>query len=258
MDSIDNVQLTINNEQLYENLRFPRFFVGRVALGAPVILSGDDLHHATKVLRLKAGEKAVFCDDTGMEYICEYARADRFKILSERENDSEPKIYIRLFQCVPKGDKLDFIVQKATELGASEIIPVISGRCISRPDKKSNKIQRLQKIAEAAAKQSGRGKIPLVRELTSFNDALKLCKKENLGIIFYENGGKKLDEIVGCGVTDAPIDIFIGSEGGFETAEIEMAKQAGLVPASLGKLILRTETAPVAAIAILMNLTGEI
>jgi len=259
MDSIDNVQLTMNNEQLYENLRFPRFFVGRVALGAPVILSGDDLHHATKVLRLKTGEKAVFCDDTGTDYICEYVGADRFEILAKRENDSEPKVYFRLFQCVPKGEKLDFIVQKVTELGVSEIIPVISKRCISRPDKKSNKIQRLQKIAEAAAKQSGRGKIPLVHEFTSFNDSLKLCKKENLGIIFYENGGKKLNEIVvGCDVKSAPVDIFIGSEGGFEASEIEAAVKAGLITASLGKLILRTETAPVAAIAILMNLTGEI
>ncbi|MCL2638135.1 MAG: 16S rRNA (uracil(1498)-N(3))-methyltransferase [Oscillospiraceae bacterium] len=241
------------------NIRFPRFFVGRVVRGEPLILSGEDLHHATKVLRLKIGEKVVFCDDSGLEYICAYTGADSFEILAERENDSEPKVHLRLFQCAPKSDKLDLIVQKATELGASEIIPVISKRCVSRPDssKKSNKIARLEKISEAAAKQSGRGKIPLVHEFTSFSDALKLHKKENLGIIFYENGGIGINEIIAKHENVCNVDVFIGSEGGFEPLEIEAANSAGLITASLGKRILRTETAPIAAIAVIMNLLGE-
>jgi 16S rRNA (uracil1498-N3)-methyltransferase len=242
-----------------DSIKFPRFFSGKIN-GSEIILSGDDLHHAAKVLRINAGEKVVFCDDSGMEHICVYAGADRFEILARRENDSEPKVKLRLFQCVPKGDKLDLIVQKATELGVSEIIPVISKRCISRPSN-NKKIERLQKISEEAAKQSGRGKIPFVHEFTKFSDALKLYNNENLGIIFYENGGLTINEIfkthTEIAAGGSPVDVFIGSEGGFEPAEIEAAKQAGLQTASLGKRILRTETAPIAALAIIMNLTGE-
>jgi 16S rRNA (uracil1498-N3)-methyltransferase len=228
----------------------------------PVFITGSDANHIFSVLRMKAGEKAVLCSEDSFEYPAEIISAAKncveFKILAKRENNCEPKIHLRLFQCVPKSEKLDFIVQKSTELGVSEIIPVISKRCISRPKNDSNKIPRLQNIAEAAAKQSGRGKIPLVHEFTSFNAALKLFKSENLGIIFYENGGERLNNIIKKRSDAATADIFIGSEGGFEFAEIEAAKAAGLIPASLGRLILRTETAPVAAIAILMNLLGEI
>jgi 16S rRNA (uracil1498-N3)-methyltransferase len=233
------------------NLRFPRFFIN----GEQTIITGNDAKHISTVLRMKKGEKAVLCSNDGFEYPAEIISAEQnrieFKILAKRENDSEPELYIRLFQCVPKGEKLDLIVQKTTELGVSEIIPVISKRCVSRPDKKSNKTVRLQKIAEQAAKQSG-------REFTSFSDALKLYKRESLGIIFYENGGIRLNEIVKNKGSFTAADIFIGSEGGFEPAEIEAAKKAGLIPAGLGRLILRTETAPVAAISILMNLLGEI
>jgi 16S rRNA (uracil1498-N3)-methyltransferase len=237
------------------DLRFPRFFVS----GGQNVITGGDANHIFSVLRMKAGEKLVLCSDDGYEYPSEIISASKnyveVKILAKRENNSEPKIYIRLFQCVPKGEKLDFIVQKATELGVSEIIPVISKRCVSRPDKKSGKTVRLQKIAEHAAKQSGRGKIPLVRDFVSFSEALALYRKENLGIIFYENGGERLNDIVGRFMN---IDIFVGSEGGFEAAEVEAAARAGLFPASLGKRILRAETAPVAALAVLMNLMGEI
>jgi 16S rRNA (uracil1498-N3)-methyltransferase len=251
------------------NLRFPRFFVNDAPeTGGNVIISGADAKHICTVLRMKVGEYAVLCGADGFDYPSEIISAGQsrveFKILLKRENDCEPNLYVRLFQCVPKGEKLDYVVQKATELGVSEIIPVISKRCVSRPnisEKNSGKIQRLQKIAEQAAKQSGRGKIPLVREFTSFSDALKLYKKDNLGIIFYENvnaGDSRMNDIIKSRGKFCGADVFIGSEGGFDTAEIEAARQAGLVPASLGKLILRTETAPVAAISILMNLTGEI
>ncbi|MDR2558152.1 MAG: 16S rRNA (uracil(1498)-N(3))-methyltransferase [Oscillospiraceae bacterium] len=251
-----------------DSIRFPRFFIDTgsgLKAGDAVILGGDDAKHICTVLRMKAGEKALLCGN-GLEYPAEIIAAQKncveFKVTGIRENGGEPKTKIRLFQCVPKGEKLDLIVQKATELGVSEIIPVISKRCVSRPDKKSNKIQRLQKITEAAAKQSGRGKIPVVHDFTDFNCALKLYKKENMGIIFYENGGEKLNKIFekrnNFESGGLPIDVFIGSEGGFEPAEIEAATEAGLIAASLGKLILRTETAPIAALAIIMNLTGEI
>ncbi|MCL2697429.1 MAG: 16S rRNA (uracil(1498)-N(3))-methyltransferase [Oscillospiraceae bacterium] len=250
------------------DIRFPRFFIDAgngLKAGDTVMLGGDDAKHICTVLRMKAGEKALLCNGSGLEYPAEIIRAEKnhaeFKVMAVRENDSEPKVYLRLFQCVPKGDKLDYIVQKATELGALEIIPVISKRCVSRPIS-DKKISRLQKITEAAAKQSGRGKIPLVHEFTSFSDALKLHKKENTGIIFYENGGERVNTIFekrsDVGLEDFAVDVFIGSEGGFEPMEIEAAAAAGFIPASLGKRILRTETAPVAALAVIMNLTGEI
>jgi 16S rRNA (uracil1498-N3)-methyltransferase len=240
------------------DIRFPRFF----ADGSTII--GDDAKHICTVLRMKAGDKLVLCASDGFEYPSEIVSVNKnqieLKLLGKRENDSEPKVQVRLFQCLPKGDKLDFIVQKATELGAAEIIPVISRRCVSRPasEKRGNKILRLEKIAEAAAKQSGRGKIPVIHDFTEFNAAMQKYKKENTGIIFYENGGTRLNEIfMSRGGRGSPIDVFIGSEGGFEESEIEAAKEAGLQVASLGKRILRTETAPIAALAIIMNLTGE-
>ncbi|MCL2019452.1 MAG: 16S rRNA (uracil(1498)-N(3))-methyltransferase [Oscillospiraceae bacterium] len=267
---------------LTKDLKFPRFFIQSVpGVGGKSVITGGDAKHISLALRMREGERVVLCCGDGFDYPSEIVLINKnsveLTVLARRKNDSEPKTCLRLFQCVPKGEKLDFIVQKATELGVSEIIPVISRRCISRPgksekqDKNNTKIKRLQKISEAAAKQSGRGKIPIIHEFTNFNDALKLYKKENTGIIFYENGGKRINDILSAETkleavpqktsdrSEAlPIDIFIGSEGGFEFAEIEAAKEAGLIPASLGKLILRTETAPITAISILMNLTGEL
>ena len=259
-----NRQASLHSEE--ETLRFPRFFINReINTGDRVTITGSDAKHISSVLRMKTGEKAVLCDnseyDCPSEIISADNRAIEFLVLSKRMNDAEPNIYIRLFQCVPKGDKLDFIVQKSAELGVSEIIPVISKRCVSRPensDKKDGKISRLQKIAEQAAKQSGRGKIPRVQEFTDFYSALKLFNNENLGIIFYENGGAKINDIIEKRNGFECADIFIGSEGGFERGEVEAAVKAGFVPASLGRLILRTETAPIAAVSILMNLTGNI
>ena len=241
-------------------LRFPRFFVnGELTVGGQAVITNSDAKHICTVLRMKPGEKVVLCSDDGYEYPSEIIFVQencvRFTVLVKRPNDTEPGIYVRLFQCMPKGDKLDTVVQKATELGVSEIIPVISKRCMSKPHKNSNKINRLKKIAEHAAKQSGRGIIPQIHEFMSFNDAIHLYNKDNPGVIFYENGGKRINEIV---KNNTNIDVFVGCEGGFDAAEIEAAVNAGFVRASLGKRILRTETAPIAAIAILMNITGDI
>ncbi|MCL2108896.1 MAG: 16S rRNA (uracil(1498)-N(3))-methyltransferase [Oscillospiraceae bacterium] len=263
----------VHTAQFHENLaalKFPRFFVAtELEVGGRAAISGGDAAHITAVLRMRTGEKAVLCGIDGFDYPSEIVAASKtcveFHVLQKRENTAEPALYLRLFQCLPKGDKLDLIVQKATELGVSEIIPVVSKRCVSRPKsdnsgKSSGKIARLQKIAEQAAKQSGRGKIPKVHEFTDFCTAITLFNSENLGIIFYENlvESVRINEILANRGYFTNADIFIGSEGGFEPREVELAEKAGFVPASLGKLILRTETAPIAAISILMNLTGYI
>ena len=242
-----------------ERWRYPRFFGTTDEKKA--YITGDDAKHRGTVLRMGIGEFIVLCDNKDNDYLCRIVSAQKnlieLDIVDKRENDATPKTDITLFQCLPKSDKMDFIVQKATELGVSAIVPVISKRCVSRPDEKSvaKKIQRWEKIAEEASKQCGGGKIPLIKELTDFKKAVSEYSEKGLGILFYECGGKKLSELP---IKDAQnIGIFIGSEGGFEAEEAELAENLGINTATLGKRILRCETAPIAALSVLMNLTGN-
>jgi 16S rRNA (uracil1498-N3)-methyltransferase len=254
----------INNTELW---RYPRFFTD-----SNMSLSDEDLRHAKQVLRMKRGDKAILCDGNGTDYLCEYTadsgRGDpgapaEFRIIESMPNQAEPSIALRLFQCLPKSDKMDFIVQKAVELGAAEIIPVVSARCVSRPDSKSfaGKRVRWNKIAYEAAKQCGRGKIPVVGEILGFREAIRGLNSEDLSIIFYECGGKRLSEIPETGANGAQntpcVNVIIGSEGGFEKEEIEFAETQGAISATLGKRILRVDTASIAAISVIMNATGN-
>lgn len=250
---------TITKEEI-ERWRYPRFFTENI--GETAVVTGDDAKHISTVLRMKTGEKAVICDNKGTDYLCRILSSDKsaivLEIIDSQPNKAEANIKLRLFQCLPKSDKMDFIVQKATELGASEIIPVLSARCVSRPDEKSmeKKIIRYQKICDEAAKQCGRGIIPKVSSLITFADAVKSFDGSHNGIIFYECGGEKLKNIV-SEFNGNIIDVFIGSEGGFEQGEIDAAVKAGIKTATLGERILRCETAPISAISILMNLTDN-
>ena len=210
---------------------------------------------------MRAGDLAIVCDCAGNDLLCRITSASEgaveLEILERKPSEGEPSVSVRLFQCMPKSDKMDFIVQKAVELGASEVIPVISKRCVSRPDDKSaaKKRERCQRIAEEAAKQCGRGKIPTVGEMISFEQAVKRSAESGaVGIFFYECGGVRLNDIPDIAAT-RNIDVFIGSEGGFEPWEAELAQKSGLAAATLGTRILRCETAPVAALAVLMNIT---
>ena len=241
-----------------EDWRYPRFFTENI--GENVTITGTDAAHISKVLRMKRGDLAVICDGNGTDLLCRISEsgemAVELDILERKISVGEPSVKLRLFQCCPKSDKMDFIVQKAVELGASEVIPVISKRCVSRPDAKSavKKRERWQRIADEAAKQCGRGRLPQVGELMMFSEAVEEFSADK-GIIFYECGGKRMNDIMNGDLNS--IDVFIGSEGGFEKAEVELAQSVGIVPATLGTRILRCETAPVAAIAVLMNLTGN-
>lgn len=260
MDLTETFEKTITSGEV-ERWRYPRFFTENIEKNA--IVTGDDAKHISTVLRMRNGDKAIICDGNGMDYLCSVIEAAKdfveFEILDKQPNKAEPNINLRLFQCMPKSDKMDFIVQKATELGAVEVIPTLSKRCVSRPDDKSiaKKLQRYQKIADEASKQCGRGKIPHIAELTSFENAVKSVDESHLGIIFYECGGKSLKELTE-GFNGSNIDIFVGCEGGFEPEEIRLAMKNGIIPATLGERILRCETAPVAAISVLMNLTGNL
>lgn len=262
-DSLKYAEKTISEETAEdknERWRYPRFFGQND--GEKAFITGDDAKHISTVLRMKRGEPVILCDNCGNDFLCRIALCQKdmveLKVIDSRKNEAEPTAEITLFQCLPKSDKMDLIVQKATELGAARIVPLLSKRCVSRPDEKSalKKILRWQKIAEEAAKQSGRGKIPEISPLTDFRSAVKEYGDKGKGILFYECGGKKISQLI----TDETekIGIFIGSEGGFEPEEAAFAKENGIEAATLGKRILRCETAPLAALSVLMNLTGNL
>ncbi|MCM1055521.1 MAG: 16S rRNA (uracil(1498)-N(3))-methyltransferase [Bacteroides sp.] len=242
-----------------ERWRYPRFF-GKIG-GEKAYIVGDDARHIGAVLRMSRGDKAVICDNEYNDYLCSIASVQRdaveLDVLEHRKNETAPNTEITLFQCLPKGDKMDLIVQKATELGAVGIVPVLSKRCVSRPDGKSmsKKLLRWEKIAEEASKQCGGGKIPEIGGLSDYRAAISEYSKIGLGILFYECGGRSLSELPIR--ESSKIGIFVGSEGGFEPEEARFAEEKGVVLTSLGKRILRCETAPIAALSVLMNLTGN-
>ena len=243
-----------------ERWRYPRFFTDNISEELAVV-SGEDAAHISRVLRMRAGDIAVICDGKKTDYLARLRESANdtcvFEILEKSENTAEPSIHLRLFQAFPKGDKMEFIIQKAVECGASEIIPFFSKRCVSRPDEKalSKKLPRFRKIALEAAKQCGRGVIPTVGGAVDFSGLKTLISPENTGILFYECCKVPLSEAVG--EFKKNVDIIIGSEGGFEPYEAEELQNLGFAAASLGTRILRCETAPIAAISVLMNMTGN-
>lgn len=250
-----------NIELKMERWRYPRFFTDNISAETAVV-SGEDAHHISVVLRMRAGDIAVLCDGRGTDYLAELVESGKdecaFRILESSPNLAEPNIRLRLFQAMPKGDKMEFIVQKAVECGAAEIVPIFSKRCVSRPDGKqlAKKLERYRRIALEAAKQCGRGVIPTVGEAVEFSELAKLGgDPEYTRILFYECSEIPLSKAVSGFKRN--VDIVIGSEGGFEAYEAESLINAGFAEASLGKRILRCETAPISAVSILMNLTGN-
>lgn len=237
----------------------PRFFIGPLS-GDCAVIEGGDARHITRVLRMQPGERITLCDGAGTDYagvIESVGDTVSVRVLESCRSEAEPTVSLHLYQALPKGEKMELIIQKAVELGASDITPVLTSRCVSRPDPQSmeKKRARYQKIAFEAAKQCGRGVIPSVRPLLSFGQALAEAANFDLSIFFYECGGAFLQKIISPEKKD--IALFVGSEGGFSEEEAAQAVATGAVAATLGKRILRCETAPLAGIAIVMNLTGN-
>ncbi len=238
----------------------PRFFSDEISQDT-IIISGSDAVHIGRSLRMKLGDEITVCSN-GIEYLTSIRSINDKQvicdIISSSPSQAEPNIRLALFQAMPKSDKMDLIVQKAVELGAAEIHPVLTERCVSRPDKKSfdKKKARLQKIALEAAKQSGRGIIPTISDIINLDQCIKEMSLMDTPLICYEKGGKNLNE-AGL-MPNSTVGLFIGSEGGFDPAEAEKCISAGIIPIGLGPRILRCETAPLCAISVIMNLTGNI
>lgn len=238
----------------------PRFFVDDVS-GDKIFIKGEDAKHISKSLRMKIGEEVIVCDKNEIEHFCTISNIDDVVTLDISKSapcENEPSVEVVLYQAMPKSDKMDFIIQKAVELGITRIVPILTERCISRPDAKSmkKKIERFQKISESAAKQSGRGVIPKIDNLLSYNGACDQALKSDCAMLFYELGGERVENIIGNSAKS--ISFIIGSEGGFSETEVETAQQKGIKTASLGRRILRCETAPIVAASIIMFVTKNI
>lgn len=237
-----------------------RFFIDKIS-GARHILRGEDAHHAIKSLRIGFGEKIILCDKSSIEYICSVEKIlnqeVHVNVIRSQKCVSEPDTKITLYQALPKSDKMDLIIQKSVELGVFEVVPTITSRCVSKPDEKSlmKKVDRWQKIAREAAKQSGRGIIPKILSPLNFEDAVSKIAQYDKTLIFYENGGAPIKAALEG--SNKNLAIFIGPEGGFETTEVELIKSSGAVVCTLGNRILRTETAAIAALAIILNMLEQ-
>lgn len=240
-----------------------RFFVQPEEMTPDILtLTGENAQHA-KVLRLKAGEEVLVCDGQGMECLCTVSQVESgaftLTVSQRRASRTEVRVRASVYMAYAKGDKLEHVIQKATELGAFEIVAFPSARCVSRPDDKSlkKKVERWQKIAVSAAEQSGRGRIPQVVTVESYPAALKRAAQADKAILFYENEHALTLKMALEGEHFATISLLSGPEGGLEEKEVAMAQQAGLQVCTLGSRILRCETAPLCALSAVMYATGE-
>ena len=235
----------------------PRFFVPASQIeGELVTILGDDAHHISRSLRMAAGETVTVSDMQRVEYECVLTEflSDRVlaRIVHREACDTEPPYRAHVFQALPKGDKLDSVIQKAVECGVAEITTFESERCVVRlkGENEAKKVERRQRIALEAAKQSGRGIIPTVHASVSFREAIRLAGEADIALFCYEGEGTEpLPQALARRRAALPagaeptVSIVIGSEGGFSLAEAEAARKAGLLPVGLGRRILRTETA---------------
>lgn len=238
-----------------------RFYVEQDRIKKDTIeITGSDVNHIKNVLRMRAGEKIIICNGQGKDFYCIIENESDERIIAAveeiKDTDTELSGKLYLFQGVPKKDKMELIIQKAVELGVYEIIPVMTSRTVVKLEdgkKELKKLERWQAISSSAAKQSGRGIIPAVTGTMSFQDALVLAKGLDCRLIPYEKavGTARTREILAAIKPGQSIGIFIGPEGGFEEKEIDLAVLWGVEPISLGRRILRTETA---GLAILSNI----
>lgn len=225
-----------------------------------IYIEGSDVNHIKNVLRMKIGEELQISDGNNRKYLCEIESMSSEEVCAiikeEQAVDTELPSKVYLFQGLPKSDKMELIVQKAVELGVFEIVPVATKRAVVKLDDKkaAKKVERWNSIAEGGAKQSGRNVIPKVAQVMSFKEAFAFAKELDVVLIPYElaEGMQETKRVIENIKPGQSVGIFIGPEGGFELAEVEYAISQGAKSITLGKRILRTETAGLTTLSILM------
>ena len=241
----------------------PRFFMaGTNILGGMAIMKGRDAEHV-HVLRMRPGEDMIICDGQGTDYKCRLVKADKEQVEAEVIEvvrcPAEPSVKVTVLCGLPKGDKTDYIIQKCVEAGAYEILFFTSSRCIAKLGNEEKKLERWQRIAEEAAKQSGRGIIPQVGWAGELADAFDVAVKKDVGLFMYETGEREaMGDVLEANKSVSTAAIVTGPEGGFAPFEAELAKIVGLHLCSMGERILRCETAPVVALTAAMYATGNL
>ncbi len=235
----------------------PRFFIDTVPAGGTYTITGADAVHIGRSLRMRIGDELTLCR-RGTEYLC---RIEGFttdtvtvEIMSAQPSANEPSLGLTVYQALPKSDKAEFIIQKCTELGASELVFFESKRCVAHLTDPDKKLVRYERIALEAAKQSGRGLVPQVRYIPDMAGAVRELVSHETPLLCYEKDGSRLSDVA----VTSDTAVMIGSEGGFDPEEADLAAQMGAKPIWLGNRILRCETAPVAVTAILMHIFGDI
>ena len=238
----------------------PKFFVRQDAISeGRITIVGDDAFHISRALRMAKGEHITVCDMQCNEYDCVLSEFNPDNVVAEiadtKRIDNEPPVRVSLFQALPKGDKLDTVIQKAVECGVYEITPFESERCVvkAKPEAEERKTERRNRISLEAAKQCGRGYIPVVNTTVSFERAVEAACKCDLCLFCYEGEEQSsLKKTLQDNSGISSVAIFIGSEGGFSVNEVAYAKNKGMTSVSLGKRILRTETASLTTLSMLM------
>lgn len=239
-----------------------RFYISEEQISEnEITITGGDVNHIRNVLRLEEGDWVVACNGQGKDYVSRVFSVEKDQVILQvekvQDTGTELQTKITLFQGIPKKEKMEFIIQKAVELGVYEIVPVMMKRCVVRltdERKQEKKQERWQAIAEAAAKQCDRGIIPVVHTPVTMEEAVQMAREMEFNMIPYElqDGIDHSRELVAHACKRESVGIFIGPEGGFEATEVEHAVANGIEPITLGKRILRTETAGMALLAIMM------
>lgn len=237
----------------------PKFFTTADYINKDELkIVGEDVAHISKVLRMSPGESIVVCDGNGNDYDAEIASITKTevtaRIIRSYVCDAEPSVSVTLYQALPKQGKMEYIIQKTTELGIAKIVPVYTKRCVVKP---SDKSERWNKVALSAAKQCGRGVVPEVSQTISFDQAIKEMQGFDCALMPYEcEQQNKLKSVLKDNEYKT-VSVFIGPEGGFDLSEVEKAVNAGVKTVTLGKRILRTETAASAVLPIIMYESDE-
>ncbi|MDO5396676.1 MAG: 16S rRNA (uracil(1498)-N(3))-methyltransferase [bacterium] len=245
----------------------PKFFVPKENIhGNTIVINSGDVSHITRVLRMGIGDTLLLCDGKGFDYNAEIIETNSKEVICRiteaRKSSTEPNIEVILFQGLPKASKMEYIIQKTTELGISRIVPCKLSRCVVKLENSKaelKKTERWQKIAESAAKQSGRGIVPDIAPVASIDAAIAQLKECDIAFAPYEcEEMQSLKAVLTSVEKPSKIGFIIGPEGGFDISEIEKLRAAGIKTVTLGKRILRTETAGEAVLAMTMYEKGDI